>query len=180
MCHEFYQKHPGKVVSRFNFSRPFLRAWCNAVTPANVMSGFRRAGVHPFNPNAICCSEDSRSDPSSSHLSGETPSKSTDATNPPIGNAVTFNNSTQLTPTGSSTAADTPDQPPKAVESDVTFSVDEEELYRCRYEEGYDLPDPRYEEWRKSIASPRVFLTYFISNPLFTRGIYHSQNTSQK
>ena len=73
-CHEFYQKHPGSIVTRFNFSRLFSQAWCKAVTTANIMGGFRRAGVYPFNPNAISITEDTSSDvaATSSSLEGET------------------------------------------------------------------------------------------------------------
>ena len=36
VCHEFYQKYPGSVVTTFNFSRLFSQAWCLAVTPVNI------------------------------------------------------------------------------------------------------------------------------------------------
>ena len=62
VCHEFYQKNPGSAVTKFNFSRLFSQAWCRAVTPVNVMAGFRRAGVYPFNPNAITLTEDASSE----------------------------------------------------------------------------------------------------------------------
>ena len=53
VCHEFYQSSPGKVVSKFNFMELFGKAWLKAVTPENICAGFRKAGVVPFNPNAI-------------------------------------------------------------------------------------------------------------------------------
>ena len=118
------------------------------------MSGFRRAGVHPFNPNAITVSEntskDSSSTPSRDH-SDDMPSTptSTYATTPPISNAVTANSSTLLTPTDSTTDAGTLDQLSSEVESDLTFSADQDELYKRRYQEGYDIPDTMYEEWLK-------------------------------
>ena len=151
VCHELYQKHPGSVVTKFNFSRLFSQAWCNAVTPANVMSGFLRAGVHPFNPNAITVTENTSMDSSSTHSrdeSGDVPSTSTstDAITPPISNAVAVNSSTLPTPTDSTTAAGTLNQPSSEVESDFTFSADQEELNKRRYQEGYDLPDAMYEE----------------------------------
>jgi len=54
-CHKFYCKNPGTVISKLNFNVVFRNAWMNAVTPANVMSGFRKTGVYPFNRHAISC-----------------------------------------------------------------------------------------------------------------------------
>ena len=116
------------------------------------MSGFRRAGVHPFNPNAITVTENTSMDSSSTPSrdeSGNMPSTSTstDATTPPISNAVAVNSSTLPTPTDSTTAAGTLDKPSSEVESDFTFSADQEEVNKRRYQEGYDFPDAMYEEW---------------------------------
>ena len=61
-CHNFYQQNPGKVVSKINFNSVFRNAWLNAVTPANICSGFRKAGVYPFNPDAVEVPESSSDD----------------------------------------------------------------------------------------------------------------------
>ncbi len=53
VCHEFYQSSPGKVLTKFTFSRLFASAWLKTTTPQNICSGFRRAGVVPFDPDAI-------------------------------------------------------------------------------------------------------------------------------
>ena len=64
-CHVFYQSNPGKVISKLNFNSVFQNAWFAAITPANICSGFKKAGVHPFNPKAVAlhnnCSGDSNS-----------------------------------------------------------------------------------------------------------------------
>lgn len=52
-CHKFYQKNPGKVISKLNFCSVFRQAWLNAVTPSNICGGFRKAGVFPLDPDAI-------------------------------------------------------------------------------------------------------------------------------
>ena len=57
ICQDFYQKNPGRIVTKFNFMRLFSRVWCRAVTPANIIAGFRRAGVYPLNPNVISVTE---------------------------------------------------------------------------------------------------------------------------
>ena len=56
-CHKFYCKNTGKVISKINFNGIFRKAWLNAITPANVAAGFRKASVYPFNQNAISCPE---------------------------------------------------------------------------------------------------------------------------
>ena len=53
VCHNYLQKHPGVLISKYNFSELFAEAWLQALTPANIVSGFRKCGIHPFNRNAI-------------------------------------------------------------------------------------------------------------------------------
>ncbi len=53
VCHNFQQRNPGVVVSKLNFSSLFSQAWLKALTPANIVAGFRKCGVYPFNRNVI-------------------------------------------------------------------------------------------------------------------------------
>jgi len=52
-CHTFYQKNPYKVISKLNFNGVFKSAWLSAITPSNIIGGFKKAGVYPFNRHAI-------------------------------------------------------------------------------------------------------------------------------
>ena len=52
-CHKFYQKHPSLVILKLNFNLVFRQAWLNAVSPANICGGFKKAGVYPYNRNAV-------------------------------------------------------------------------------------------------------------------------------
>ena len=45
--------NPGKLVNRYNFTELFSRAWTRAMSPSNVVSGFRSTGVCPFDSYAI-------------------------------------------------------------------------------------------------------------------------------
>ena len=36
------------VITKFNFNGLFSKAWVNAVTPANVIVGFKTCGVYPL------------------------------------------------------------------------------------------------------------------------------------
>ena len=166
-CHEFYQKNPGSIVTKFNFSRLFSQAWCRVVTPANVIAGFRRAGLYPLNPNAISLTEDTSSDMCSTPSRYEVNSSDQDAshqTSPSSAvittlsvdnTAVTGDSTPSCTatessqclpnvaaPSHSSTAGDISDRT-----SNTVFSAEQEEHFERRYEGGYDLPDPVYEEW---------------------------------
>ena len=49
VCHTFFQKNPGRVITKFQFSA----AWARAISPANIIAGFRTCGIYPFNPTAI-------------------------------------------------------------------------------------------------------------------------------
>jgi len=41
-CHKIYAKNPGMVINKFNFCRIFHGAWLSAVTPENIILGFRK------------------------------------------------------------------------------------------------------------------------------------------
>ena len=52
-CHKFYQANPSKVITKLNFCSVFKPAWLNAATPANLVNGFKKCGIYPFDPTAI-------------------------------------------------------------------------------------------------------------------------------
>ena len=47
------QENPGYIVTKFNFSKLFSKAWFKAIQPQNLISGFSKCGICPFNPEAI-------------------------------------------------------------------------------------------------------------------------------
>ena len=53
VCHEFLVKNPGAQVTKLNFSPLFSEAWVRALTPRNIISGFRTTGVYPPDRTAI-------------------------------------------------------------------------------------------------------------------------------
>ena len=163
VCHEFYQKNPDSVVTKFNFCRIFSKAWCNVVTPGNVMSGFQRAGVFPFNPSAVSVTDDTNMDssfpPSQPKPSAETKSRSPTVPDLNTPDTVSIKSSAPFPPESSVAG-------PSTGKSDSSFSVQREELFQPRYEEGYDLFHPEYEKWLK-LRHPEGSGT--------TSSIYHSQ-----
>lgn len=46
------------VISKLNFSSVFAKAWLNALTPANIISSFKKCGAYPFSREAIPCNND--------------------------------------------------------------------------------------------------------------------------
>ena len=107
-----------------------------ALTPSNIVAGFKKCGVHPFNRNAILTLD--------SDSSGDTPPSSSSV------------------PSASTSSATTPpvntDSPNPDTSSPQSFPPEKVELFQRRYEEGYDIPDAEYEAWLK-IAHPEAGIT---------------------
>jgi len=60
------------VIKKFNFCRIFRGTWLSSVTPENIISGFRKGRIYPYNRNAILCVG------STTQQSEENPQTSTD------------------------------------------------------------------------------------------------------
>ncbi len=112
VCHDFQQSNPGMVISKFNFSRLFAEAWLKALTPVNIVSGFRKCGIYPFNRDAIPLSEEGSGSPSGSSAQG--PPSSTSALDPPSGSSAQGppSGSSPLDPPPGSSALDPPSGSP--------------------------------------------------------------------
>ena len=52
-CQKFMQDNPARVVMKYKFPPLFAEATYKAVRPGNLVAGFVKAGVCPFNPEAI-------------------------------------------------------------------------------------------------------------------------------
>ena len=57
MVRNLSPKNPGKVITKFNFNELFSEAWLKSLIPANIIAGFRKCGVYPYNPAAISIQE---------------------------------------------------------------------------------------------------------------------------
>lgn len=53
VCHRYMQDNPGRVVTKYQFSSLFSTAWYKTVRPENIIAGFRKVGVCPFDSSAI-------------------------------------------------------------------------------------------------------------------------------
>ena len=63
-CQTYLAAHPGKVVTRFQFSQLFSKGWYKGMSMSNVMVGFQITGVFPFNRYA-CRAPDEKPKPKS-------------------------------------------------------------------------------------------------------------------
>ena len=170
VCHEFYQKNPGKVITKFNFSSLFSQAWYAAITPLNIMAGYRRAGVYPLNPEAVLItgeSEESRTKLFHSTQSADkalSPStRSADKALSPSAQSAdkALSPSTQSADKALSPSAQSADKAlsPSAQLADnspslatpsagPSFTEEEKRRFQIRYEEGFDVVgDKHYTNW---------------------------------
>jgi len=49
----FMQENPGCVVTKYQFSTLLSKAWYKAIQPQNLIAGFTKSGINPYNPEAI-------------------------------------------------------------------------------------------------------------------------------
>ena len=52
-CHNFIEQHPGRVITKYQFSPLLAQAWCKAMTLSTIINGFKSCGVYPFNPEVV-------------------------------------------------------------------------------------------------------------------------------
>ncbi len=51
--HDYIVSHPGQVVCTYNFSSLLSKAWIEAMTVKNILSGFETTGVYPVDRYAV-------------------------------------------------------------------------------------------------------------------------------
>ena len=126
VCHEFLQHNPGRVITKFNFNSFFSKAWLQSVMPAIIIAGFKSCGVYPFSSSAIKVPS-LQSGSSNTVVEGRPPC-SNDEGSP----------ATEISSTYNDVRVDTDAEP-----SD--FNAEQQQLYKKRFDEGYNLYiDPDY------------------------------------
>lgn len=134
-CHSFITRNPGRVITRYDFSQLFSNAWSKAMTITNVVSGFKTTGIYPLDRSTIL-----------PITYPESP-----AVRPQLSHRTGLNYIPLFSPNPHRHAPVESDQESSQSDSDDDFSphFTEEEvmLFTKRFEEGFDVPDPRYELW---------------------------------
>ena len=130
-CHVFYQKNAGRVLSKLNFCRVFRDAWFKAITPDNICSGFRKAGVYPFKPQAVLCQDNIISKQPESHRDDNDSDSEESRGNDDNSDGELGSHSTDTS----------------LVTTTNRFTPKQVELFEERLQEGYDIIDPEYISW---------------------------------
>ena len=166
-CHNYLTANRGKVITRFQFSELFGRAWKNGMTMKNIIGGFKTTGIYPFNPDELMPEKPS-SPYSPSSLCERTGLKYIPLFSPAMSRYRRAYRSqpespdlppTPELPPSNSPISDSP--PPHLLPIDsqlshlppplpINFSREECICFQRRKDEGYDLPgDKRYQLWLK-------------------------------
>ena len=52
-CGNYMKQNPGKVITADLLASMVGQAYPTTFTPVNVLSGFKKAGIYPFNPSSV-------------------------------------------------------------------------------------------------------------------------------
>ena len=119
-CQSYLSSNPGKVVTQFQFSQLFSKAWLRGMSMSNIIAGFRMTGIYPFDRYALRPQDDQH--------------KKSIAEK----NGLKFIPMFTPKPRRSRGHPETP-----------MFSEEEVQLFQKRLEEGYDIQDERYDLWKR-------------------------------
>lgn len=125
-CKKYITEHPGRVVTTENIASLLAAAWTQALTPVNIMSGFKKCGIYPLNPGEV---KDRQIAPSKGVVPKE---KSTSS--PPTDQDCNQSSSVESQKSDSD-AVSSVSSPP--------IDQDHERLFEERFREGYDVYDIR-------------------------------------
>ena len=173
-CRQFMFSNPGRVVSKFQFSKLFSQAWSKGMTIDNITS-FRSAGIYPFNPRAILdklpASDDGSCDVSDDTSSDEESEDGDSSGGNPQAECET--QSEDPLPTSDSPPEDLLMDPPLSPPPSTNipnFSPDKIELLEGRFENGYNIyTDSEYVMWLQTFhpdKAPSLADVFFSVTPI--------------
>ena len=159
-CHEWMANNPHKLMGKVHFNAVFSKVWSKAVTSNNVVAGFRKAGIHPFNDKAIAIPVNDEA--VSHHIAescGREPSKEMiDLPSTQTIDDRDMGGSIEVTSYGETETTEN------------SFTPAEVQLYQHRIEEGYNVfTDQQYVQWVKlnhPALLPASLSQHEISSPL--------------
>lgn len=146
-CQTYLSKNPGKVVTRYQFSEIFAKAWAKGMTMKNIIGGFKTTGVFPMNREAIM----PKSSPVKEGNTFDTPSL-------PKATGIKFLPLHSPFPSQKSRLKDRLiDVTMSPTVSEVEFTTDELALFERRFQEGYDIvDDSKYNAWLQKFHSKQL------------------------
>ena len=137
-CKKRIAEHPNRVITTDQIASLVGTAWPQALTPVNIMSGFKKCGIYPINPGEVA---DRQLAPSTLFNSSSSP---TSPVNKPDASPDTS----------------WPDTSPDTSSVTKTSSVGRSDLsdhdseYRKKYEEGCDVYTDDYLQWIRDNKLP--------------------------
>jgi hypothetical protein len=150
-CHSYLQKNKGKIITRFQFSEIFSKAWKKGMTSSNVMAGFRTTGIYPFNPDKLI----PKTPKKASSLCQKTGLSYIPFYSPRPRSARRPLSSDSPIDKSTDSFIPSPVQPDTPHSEIPVFNFTSEELtrYQRRKDEGFDLPgDERYQQWLRQFS----------------------------
>lgn len=117
-CWQYTTANPSRIITRYQFSSLFARAWFKGMTMKNIVGGFRITGVYPFDRTVVLPKETKRVS---------------------LAERTGLNFIPLCSPSRRHLDKASAISPP--------FLPDENAKFQLQYEEGYDLPDERYVRW---------------------------------
>ena len=132
VCHDFQQANKGAVISKYVFSRLFSQDWLKVLSSHNIIGGFSKCGIYPFNRNAIEILDNDTADESEIDLSCSHDDRT------PMLEDFDPSDVYQFQPSDEMNKQSAPTQ---------SFTEQDILLFQRRCEEGYDLYDPLYQKW---------------------------------
>ena len=137
-CHRYLTMHPGRVITKFQFTSLFKNAWLKSMSVANITGGFRTTGVYPVDRNAL----------SSPAEECETLSRETGLSFIPLYSPSCHRPHSPVQGHTSTLDLDSSFVDSPAANHDDSFTEEEITLFQTRYENGYDISgDDRYRQW---------------------------------
>ena len=159
-CTKYIVDHPGRVITPEILPSMVAEAWPLSFTQLNVMSGFRKSGIFPLNPSMVddrCIAPSKVFQPQSTN-------------NPPLVQSASL-----ATEGNNEDGSDTESSDSSEVE---LFTTEQEQLFKKRFEEGYDLKDPHYIAWLKINHADRCLSVDRHLSVSSTAGLSESSNSA--
>ena len=147
-CDQFSKKNPSRVITKYEFSSLFSKAWYSAFTPSNIIAGFRATGIYPLNRDAI------KLPPTVDDISTKLNAISFLPLFSPSRDHVSDKSDHSSGPARCETLSGS--QPSLSFEAVSEFTDEEVRLFEKRFENGYDLPDPKYQQWLEKFHGRQV------------------------
>ena len=148
-CHRYLMGRPGQVITTAAIASLIHDAWYNSFTPLNILSGFKKCGIHPLNPGEV---SDRQLAPSKAvHVAYTSQPECLSKPETTTGNEGHESVATNSLHGSTSTVC-------SSDSSSKLFTLEQHKLFQRRFEEGFDLEDAEYFAWLKfyhpEIGSP--------------------------